>query len=312
MAIIRNRLFINIDSGNQLSDTVNSFRADFSGISLEKSYNRVVLTKASVPVSYYVIQNGSNTFTLTENATSVLISIDPGNYNANSFAIKVSQLLSTFSPGHYSYKMTFPNNFTQNNTGKYTYEVNTIVPTISITLGNTTLAEQFGFERNTTHTFTKLVSSSILISDVILKFVPEDTLYIHSDLVDNEFDNVLDSIFFDNSSVFGITAYQCTDIYGFSKRLVKSVNRSPLFTITDESGGPIFFNKLNVCFQIMLWYEDPDDSTSKILKEIRDAIQTLSSIPIQLGKVFESLKKDNIEENSVRRNSENIITDDKN
>jgi hypothetical protein len=58
-----------------------------------------------IPISYYLIQNESNTFTLIENGVSYKVAIPIGNYNLNSFCNVLSQLLSSVT-GKYKYIMT--------------------------------------------------------------------------------------------------------------------------------------------------------------------------------------------------------------
>ena len=73
-------------------------------IPLNEDYDSICVPQISIPISYYLIQDGYNTFTLIENGSSYLVTIPVGNYNLNSFCEVVSSLLSN-TTSIYIYKL---------------------------------------------------------------------------------------------------------------------------------------------------------------------------------------------------------------
>ena len=82
----------------------------------------VVVLQASIPSSFYLIQDGLNTFGLVEDGVTTTITVPPGNYSARVFASVVSTLMTTASPNHWTYSITLPG-VTAPSTGKFTYSV---------------------------------------------------------------------------------------------------------------------------------------------------------------------------------------------
>ena len=76
---------IYIDSGSQLTSSKNIWSNQID-MNFEGDYNRITVLQSQIPVSYYVIGSGANTFTLTEGSSSVTITISPANYNVFSFS----------------------------------------------------------------------------------------------------------------------------------------------------------------------------------------------------------------------------------
>jgi len=258
--------FFYITSGNQLTSTSNTFTAELQ-IPTDIDFDRIVLTSINIPVSFYVIQAGFNTFTLTENGTPVTITIPEGNYNVISFQSILTTLLNTNSPNGYTYTMSFPNNYTQTQTGKFTYSVNTI-NTVSFTCADIPgVNEQLGFNRNSTNYFVASGLSSSLVSSNVVKFIPEDSLLIHSNLVGNtDWSDILETIFFANSVVFGNISWTNPSPLMTSKPFNNRV-RLATFSITDEFNLPIFLNGLNISMTIMVYKQ------SELNRNITDYIQ---------------------------------------
>ena len=268
MSVFENTRIYYINTGNSLIGTNNTYSQAIQ-INESEKFDRVVLLQAEIPVSYYVINEGSNEFLLTELGTSVSIQIPRGNYNAESFSIAVKALLDLNSPNGYTYSIRYPNNYTENNTGLFTYTVNTNASPISLEFGDTPLVEQFGFQRRSINEFTPGLSTSSLMSDVVMKFIPEDTIFVHSSLVDNGSDDVLQPLFFGNSSVLGNLSYLCPDPLAYSKPLVSVSDKAPIFTFTDENNTPVYFNGQNVVLTVMFF------KVNKIYDEIKSSLARL-------------------------------------
>ena len=131
MNLITKRKILYIDSGLQLTSTNNVFTANLD-VDIPAEYNYVSLVGFQCPVSYYIIATGNNTFQLKEGNTTVSISVPVGNYNIASFSTTVQALLTANSPNGYTYTITYPSSYTTVDTGKFTYQVNSIANTISL------------------------------------------------------------------------------------------------------------------------------------------------------------------------------------
>jgi hypothetical protein len=272
LALPRKRFFY-ITSGTQLSETVSTFSAELQLPDAEL-YDRITLTQAAIPISYYVIQKGFNTFTLIEGATQTILTLTPGNYNANSFAVVVAVLLSTSSPNGLNYTITYPNSFTQVSTGKFTYTVNSssITPIgFTFPIGSN-IAAQFGFQLSslgniTSPIFTPGSGTSTLISASVLDFIPENTVFIHSNLVQDAYTDVLQEIYSANTIPFQNLTFLNPDPYAYSKSLSSSKIRLATFSLTDEYNSPIFLNGLDVVLTICIYKEiDVLDKIERYIK----------------------------------------------
>lgn len=268
MAFIKDKVLFYVNSGNQLSSTSNSFTyildmKDYVG------YDRICITQAQIPISYWIVEQGLNTFQLRENNTTVTITIQPGNYNALSFATVIPALLNASSPNGLIYTISVPNNASQNNNGLLSYRVNSSAVTCSfIFSSNNSINELFGFNIGSTATFTVGSGSSNLTSTNVVKFVPEDTIFIHSSLVDNEHDDVLQEIYFGNNTILSNQSFINPCPLETSKKFMSQ--KSATFSITNENGRAIYFNGLNVTFTIMIW-----KSYSKVIDTVLDFMKSV-------------------------------------
>src|SRR5258708_4022068 len=89
-------------------------------------FNRVTAMLINIPKSFYLVQQGFNTFTLQENGLNATVTIPAGNYNIISFQVVLPPLLNAASItlGHtWSYAITYPVVRSQADTGKFTYTV---------------------------------------------------------------------------------------------------------------------------------------------------------------------------------------------
>jgi hypothetical protein len=150
----------------------------------------VVLLRASIPKMWYLI-NSDNYFTLVEGGQTVNISLPIGNYGVSSFRDAVQTLLTQNSPNNYIYTIQANTRGANSavDTGKYIYSVSAIphnTPQPSLVIYDT-LYEQFGFERNTTYTF----SGNTLVVPNVFSMNLENTVFVHSDICKRIDDNVL-------------------------------------------------------------------------------------------------------------------------
>ena len=84
----------------------------------------------------------------------------------------------------------------------------------------------------------------------------EDTLYVHSDLVTNGTDDILQEIIVSGTTDFGNVTYQCVDMEAYSKRLATQNNNVYHFKLTDEDDRLISLNGLNFFATILVFKKE--------------------------------------------------------
>ena len=255
---------IYIDSGAQLTSSKNVWNNSID-INLEGDYNRITVLQSQIPVSYYVIGSGANTFTLTEGNSSVTITIPPANYNVFSFSTTVGALLTSASPNGYTYTISYPNSYTSADTGLFTYTVNSIAKTVSFTFPTKSpLPEQFGFVTGTTNYFSVNGLVQTLLSTNVVNFTPENSLYIRCSFCDGEStseqSDVLLAVYGSNVQPYSTITFTNPCPLETSKRL-SSKDRNLSFSICDENGQPIYMNGGNIQMTLM-FYKDITVNTS--------------------------------------------------
>jgi len=267
-----------VDSGNLLDEKTNIFNT-YLEIPDNESYEKITLLQASIPLSYYMVQTGFNTFTLQEGGSSVILTVPPGNYNINSFCVEIATLMTANSPNNYTYTANYSNSFSAVSTGKITYGVSNTINTISIIISpDNPLGEQFGFDKDSTNTFV----GGVLESTNVVKFICEDTIFIHCSLVESygtgNFSDVLQEVFNNNSIPFSNLVYTNPNPYQTSKKLATTKSKTATFTFTNEAGQPIFLNGLNVTLSLLL-YKEPEypklvlSTLTSLLQEVKMYIE---------------------------------------
>lgn len=201
-----------VNSANRQTGTNSDFTFQID-LNPNADYDRVVLLDASIPKTYYVIQDGFNTFQLQENTTTVTITLPAGNYNRTSFRNVVTGLLNLYSPGSFTYTITNQNIQTTQDAGKYTYSVTGNGSVQPIFIFTTNLYEQFGFNANSSNQFT----NNQLVSLNITNLQPESTLFIHSDICQNFNNNILQNIITAQSSDYSYIVFNNPNPREYSK-----------------------------------------------------------------------------------------------
>lgn len=244
-------------------------------ISPDESYSHCCVLQASIPVSYYLVPEDRNTFQVDQGSVVTTVTVPPGNYNSLSFAKKIKTLVNEISPS-YVWDIKINNSLTDVNDGKFRY---TVVgfdggsppddPKIILTRN---LYEQFGFDKNSTNSFV----SGALVSKNVVNFVPEQTLYLQSSLVEtqqNNSDGLLQELFATNAVAFSFVRYQCTTFEAYSKVLS---NRKPSFfnvSLQNEVGDIMNLNGRNITMTILLY--NPDNTFDLIKSYLRYTINTI-------------------------------------
>ena len=244
--------FYYINSDTATSGVAGNFTYN---LKLDAPYTHCVVTQASFPISYYIVRDGSNTFILQESTQSVIIIVPAGNYTALSFQTVLQNLLNTNSPNSFTYSVIFPNQFSSTSTLKYTFTVtnNGSIQPIFAFPATSLLYQEFGFPANSSNQF----SSDSLTSINVISFVPESTLFIHSDICENYQDDILQEIYNGNSVPGAYCVYQLTTSpETYAKRVTNTNSNLAHFYITDEAGNIIDFNGLNILITLMMFTKD--------------------------------------------------------
>jgi hypothetical protein len=250
MNIEKSKIF-HINSRNRISGNDNNFMYSIE-LNKDDDFDSVIVLGCNIPKSYYMVQNGYNTFTLKINGQSdKLITIPIGNYNRRSFQASLQNLLLSASGINFIISYSEPNTV---DTGKFFYSYNGLFSGVAFQFYNNNIAELMGFNKNTIINFNDI--SKTLISSNVLKFQLEDVIYLRSDIVDNVGvnNNVLQEIYCSNGDkVYGNINYTYMNLEGTTRSMVKSPSNIYNFYLTDEDQTPIILNGLNINFTIMCY-----------------------------------------------------------
>jgi len=107
MAIIESQRIFYCDSHDRLSGTHSDFTLQFDF--QNQNYDYAVVLQATIPKSYYLVQQGRNTFQLQELSSTVTITMPVGNYSRSSFKSQLQTSLNSSSPNTWSYVVSIPN-----------------------------------------------------------------------------------------------------------------------------------------------------------------------------------------------------------
>ena len=92
--------YINSNNRINASDTSYNFSMKINIPSPQdgSAYDRVVVLGASIPISFYLIQVGLNTFTVTENGVIRTITLTAGNYSRPQLQTELKKQLTNLQP----------------------------------------------------------------------------------------------------------------------------------------------------------------------------------------------------------------------
>lgn len=252
---VTNRKIFYINSGNILDGKTNTFTQDLD-IPDNSNFTHVTVTQLSLPISYYLVQSGQNRFILKEGSSRTTITIPVGNYNVESFSLVIPALLDAASPNNYVYTMKFPKSYTSAQTGKFVFAV-------TDNFGNPAsqqpgfifddknpVSELFGFNENDDVD----IPITGLESKNVVDFIPESTVYLHSNLVGSENNDILTEIYNpSNTPPFGVVSVINPCPIETAKRLSIAKNQKITFSLTDENFLPIYLNGVNLVFSLMFF-----------------------------------------------------------
>ena len=222
---------IHLDSHQRLSGSHQdgTYKIQLDGYKIQ-DFDRIVVLSATVPKSYYAIENGFNQFSIFENSVEKVITIPVGTYSASQFKDRLPEIINAVTT--YTYSMSF-----DIVTAKFTYTVTGRAdPVAEQVYIRTTINvyEQLGFTGNNDFYFSS-DATGVLISTTVIDMSPENNIFIRSDIcqsADNN-SNILQDLQGSSVPPYGQINYQCTNLEGYSKGLN---NNSDIyrFYITNE------------------------------------------------------------------------------
>lgn len=235
-----------INSNNRITGNNSNFSVSLN-IDKNISYDRVVLLDASIPKSYYSIQNGYNTFQVTENMITRTIILSVGNYTRTSFKNELLNKLNNGGIG-WIYSVTLQNIGVTVDNGHLIFSVsgNSSQPIFIFT---NSLYEQMGFNNNSSYEFI----DNNLESINVININPEQTLFLRSDICQNEYNNILSNIVTSYSSSYSQINYINYSPLETSKIYNGDGKTTFNFILTDENGIEIDLQGQNMIFTIMIY-----------------------------------------------------------
>lgn len=252
---IKNSQIFNINSRNRISGSDSDFSIVLN-VDKNVEYSKVLVSGGAIPKSYYLVQSGYNTFTLQEGASTATITLTPGNYNRRSLANVLKTLLDagSVSMGHsYVYTITYNNAVSEQDSGLFYYSVSGNSGTQPKFIFTTYLYEVLGFAKNSTNTF----SASALTSSNVIKLTSEDTLYLHSNIINNPVDDVLAVIYTSSEPYFSVVSFDFDTTH--ARNFKQSKDQVFNFKLTNEDGVILNTNGLNITFTLIVYNEYNND-----------------------------------------------------
>jgi hypothetical protein len=241
MSVLRSQIYY-ISSENRTSGSSSNFNY-IMDLPDGGNFDSCVVLSMSIPLSYYLIRSPYNTFILQEISTNITITVPEGNYDAKSFMTILTTLLNTSSTHLWTYSMTL--DVTK---AHYTYNViGNGVNQPQFILSNH-LANQTGFNTQSTNSF---VSGS-LVSTNVLNFVSTNSLFLHSNLIDDT-TSVLQEVYSNNTIPYSFIVYNCVNTELYTKRLKTNSAGVFTFSLTDEHGVEINLNGQEINVTLMLY-----------------------------------------------------------
>jgi len=245
MSIISNSKIFHINSNSRISGTNSDFTYKLD-LPKNNEYDSVCILEASIPKSYYLIQEGRNTFRIEDNNVITTITVPPGNYSRRSFQAKLNQLL----PNHFEVK--YNDTQSEPDTGKFLYHHNTPHANQRI-YADSFIYEQLGFDKNQVVEFQQFQNHSEVYSKNVINFQKETTLFIHSDVGQNHTNDILLDVFANGNPDYSTIVWRVTDLESHSKSLQTQNNNIFKFTLTDENSNIIDLNGLPMLITLLVY-----------------------------------------------------------
>lgn len=238
-------IYINSKRRTLPSNTSNFFyySPEIESIRNKNEYTKITLLRASIPKTYYLINE--NSFTLIEGNTRVNLSLPQGKYNIENFRERLAHTLQQGSSHGFMYHVLSDTleQFEAPITGKYTFTVegnDELQIPIAIELYGV-LYEQMGFDAHSVNYFV----NNTLTSKYVYNMNREATLFIHSDLCQNDSNNTLQDIFTVSSETNSYIAWENPNPFLTAKKIN---NLTPIHHVilTDEDEQDMDLNGGNI------------------------------------------------------------------
>ncbi|MDR3571314.1 MAG: hypothetical protein P4L81_03900 [Candidatus Pacebacteria bacterium] len=250
MSILANRIYY-IDSEKRLAGTPSNFTYHLD-IPDGANYDTACVLSMTIPRSYYLIRQGQNMVTLLVDGMPNVITVPKGNYNVRTFMSTLLPLLNAVLPG---FTMTF-----NDITGKYNYTTTSTSVLAFQFIDPSRLGLQMGFDEVGTFTF----ASKTLDSQNVVDFVSTSTLFLHSDLVEDQ-TSILQEVYSDNTSPYSNLVYNCRFPGMYSKAMKIGNSGTINFSLTDEHDLEVNVNGHQILFTLLLYRKE---NLSKLIKDI--------------------------------------------
>jgi hypothetical protein len=244
-------LIVNFNSKDRVSGT----NSNFNSIPVDlgnNAFDTVCLVQASIPKSFLNCPTGYNTFTLRENATSVTVTIPPGNYTRINLQSVLATVLTSASPNGLTYTISYPPS-TQADTFHYTFAVNSTIIAVQFIFTSRSPFRQLGFDVGT-YTFTPGVGSSTLesVNAINLSYILR--AFIKSNLVADATDSILEEILsFGSYPSSSVVHYQQYNFDMNSRKLGQSAKNSWNFVLQDAFSQEINLEGVPWAFSVVFY-----------------------------------------------------------
>jgi hypothetical protein len=244
-------IYIDSDKREDLASPTEDFTFKIQ-IPTNKGYDTVCVMSATVKKSWWLVQSGSNSFVLTENGVERTLTVPAGNYSAYSFIVVVPPLLNTASAANgnnWIYSMTLPDLSTEAGTAMFTITVTGNGSNQPSFRFYNPLCYQFGFNNNSTVSF----SNSQLISTNCIDFQLDDTIYICSNISmgDGRTDRLQEIS--TTTSDYSAIVYRCPDVQAYSKPFNTAASNIYNFRLTNHDNAPVKMNGINWLCSILVY-----------------------------------------------------------
>lgn len=221
--------------------------------SFSPTASRIVVLQASIPKTYYLVNE--NSFTVVKGNLTFNVSLPQGNYNAISFrgelATRMTAASAEFGMG-FLYSVMASSRLRSVETGLMTLRVQGnlvgneyIQPQLII---NDTLHEQLGFNPNSANTFV----NNHLTSTHVCNFNLLSSLIIRSDICQNSQDNILQDIYAVSNVSNSFIVYENKAPNLYSKKLNHN-GQTYHFWLTDVHGHIINLRGIEMCFTVLIY-----------------------------------------------------------
>lgn len=269
-----------VDSANRTSGTSTDFTITLP-VPTDAPWDKVTLLECSIPQTYFLVVAPSNTMLLQEGAKYASVAIPPGNYSIESFAIVAGNALTASSPNGYTYAATWAAGDTSAFNGILTYTSTAGLPAF-IFPPESNLHEQFGFASASTNAFTLVSGVPTLVGTQISNFTNDSVIYVHLDACSTGYDDTLEAVYQQNTTVLSYLFYQSTEAELHAKDLTTNRNNGFGFRLTDSTGtvidlGGNDWNCTLLCFQENK-FTDRIESLIRLLFAGHDGLSVPSAI----------------------------------